>query len=187
MALQPDGMIVVAGQGVARFQPDGSADATFGFHGVAGPGTPPLTGATVAIQPDGRIVTGGSRGSGFALNRYFATSPSTIVAAPRMVSYGRTSTIRGMVPGDRAGVHVQIVGRPCYGFGPFRPLAAATTGPGGQWHARVRPGSRTTLQASIDEETTAPLDVQVRPQVGAEASLEGPLQHPGDRRALARG
>jgi uncharacterized delta-60 repeat protein len=165
MALQPDGMIVVAGQGVARFQPDGSADSTFGFHGVAGAGYPPLTGATVAIQPDGRIVTGGSRGSGFALNRYFATSPSTIVAGPLMVSYGRTSTIQGMVPGDRAGVQVQIVGRPCYGFGSFEPMATATTGPGGQWQARVRPGSRTTLQAKIAEETTAPLEVQVRPQV----------------------
>jgi len=68
---------------------------------------------------------------------------------------------------------VQIVGRPCYGFGPFRPMASATTGPGGQWQARVRPGSRTTLQASIAEETTALLVVQVRPTVGLRRLSKG--------------
>ena len=161
MALPPDGMIVVTGGfGVARFQPDGTLDASFGVHGVAG-----TSGASVAIQPDGRIVTGGRGRSGFALNRYFATSPTTVSATPRVVTYGGTSTVRGVVPGGRAGVHVQIVGRPCYGFGPFRPLETATTRSAGQWQARVRPSSQTTLQAKVDVETTAPLVVNVRPHV----------------------
>jgi uncharacterized delta-60 repeat protein len=166
MALQPDGMIVVTGNGVARFRPNGTRDATFGFNGVAGTGNPTLAGAAVAIQPDGRIVTGGPARSGFALNRYLVTSPTTVAAGPRVVTYGRTSTIRGLVLGGRAGVRVQIVGRTCYSLGPDRILATATTGSTGQWRARISPDSRTTLQAKVDVETTAPLAVRVRPRVG---------------------
>jgi uncharacterized delta-60 repeat protein len=176
MALQPDGMIVVTGNGVARFRPNGTRDATFGLNGVAGAENPTLAGAAVAIQPDGRIVTGGPGRSGFALNRYLVTSPTTVAAGPRVVTYGRTSTIRGLVLGGRAGVRVQIVGRTCYSLGPDRILATATTGSAGQWRARISPGSRTTLQAKVDMETTAPLDVRVRPRVGLVRLSKGRLR-----------
>ena len=82
VAVQADGKIVVAGEGVqgrrlnfavARFQPDGSLDPAFGRHGVKL--APPGCCATVALQGDGKIVAGGSRSFPgdelqFALTRY---------------------------------------------------------------------------------------------------------------------
>lgn len=68
VAVQADGKIVVAatvnGQfGVFRFNTDGSPDATFGTNGRAVteiyPGLP-ATANALAIQPDGKIVVGGS-------------------------------------------------------------------------------------------------------------------------------
>lgn len=71
MAVQPDGKIVLAGQAlgvgfsaaVARLNPDGSLDPSFGTDGKV---TVPLRfgGATaVAVQPDGKIVLAGSSAS----------------------------------------------------------------------------------------------------------------------------
>jgi uncharacterized delta-60 repeat protein len=68
MALQPDGRIVVGGQftsagglirrGVARFYSDGTLDEEFSPHpGVAGGNA---TVHAVALQPDGKVIIGGS-------------------------------------------------------------------------------------------------------------------------------
>jgi uncharacterized delta-60 repeat protein len=74
LALQPDGKVVVAGEvyepmglgGVARYNPDGSLDSTFGTGGIINdPGT--AAAHAVALQPDGKLVVGGSS---FALRRY---------------------------------------------------------------------------------------------------------------------
>ncbi|RME39366.1 MAG: hypothetical protein D6794_03965 [Deltaproteobacteria bacterium] len=73
MALQPDGRIVLAGKTVdpvnydmelalARYNPDGSLDATFGAGGTVitdlGANTPDYL-TSMALQPDGRIVVAG--------------------------------------------------------------------------------------------------------------------------------
>lgn len=79
VALQPDGKIVVAGRagdgyGVARLNPDGTPDTTFSGDGrttiaVAGP----ANGAeAVLVQPDGKILLGGSSTDNFALVRLLA-------------------------------------------------------------------------------------------------------------------
>ena len=88
VAIQPDGRIVAAGQtcpsvdlaicdfALARYRPDGSLDPTFGGDGIVV--SPVSQGddaiGAVAIQPSGRIVTGGSAIVGtsydFALVRY---------------------------------------------------------------------------------------------------------------------
>lgn len=72
MAIQVDGKIIVAGLSdndfaLARYHPDGSLDATFGPGGPEGDGkvTTDLGSANegfeaVAIQPDGKIVAGGT-------------------------------------------------------------------------------------------------------------------------------
>src|SRR5262245_44903481 len=69
---QPDGKIVVVGQGLdhyalARFDADGKIDATFGTAGItttlAAPKTTSVVGpgvSAVALQPDGRIVVTGA-------------------------------------------------------------------------------------------------------------------------------
>jgi uncharacterized delta-60 repeat protein len=88
VALQPDGKIVVAGGSyttfpnylfaVARYNPDGSLDTTFNGTGKV---TTSVGGVddqanAVALQPDGKIVTGGNSWNGsnddFALVRYNA-------------------------------------------------------------------------------------------------------------------
>lgn len=165
LALQPDRRIVLAGTfGVARYRADGTPDTTFGDRGVSSAGFPPLVASAVALQQDGRIVTAGYRRGGFALNRYFGRSPTTIGGTPSIVAYGRRSVISGTVAGGAAGVRVQISRRSCYEF-KTRVVATATTGPGGLWRVRVRPGSGTSFQAKIQAETSSPLYVQVRPKV----------------------
>jgi uncharacterized delta-60 repeat protein len=98
LAIQTDGKIVVAGTGfgqfaLARYNSDGSLDASFGSDGkVMTDFTPRGDGATdVAIQADGRILVAGMANSGrskmkVALARYLAhavASPSTAPAVTR--------------------------------------------------------------------------------------------------------
>jgi uncharacterized delta-60 repeat protein len=71
LALQPDGKIVVAGVSdasgskdfaLARYNPDGALDASFGDGGLVTDGVRSLTADIIhgiAIQPDGRIIVGG--------------------------------------------------------------------------------------------------------------------------------
>jgi uncharacterized delta-60 repeat protein len=89
VALQPDGKIVVAGHtpnfatgliefALARYLPDGTLDTTFGDNGrvTTGFGEGQALAQTVALQPDGKIVTAGytvdlsTSVSAFALARY---------------------------------------------------------------------------------------------------------------------
>ena len=70
IALQPDGKIVVAGYkrmgvnsaAVARLQPNGSLDSTFGEGGRASLEIAESLGEGVALQPDGKIVVAGYAG-----------------------------------------------------------------------------------------------------------------------------
>jgi uncharacterized delta-60 repeat protein len=60
--VQPDGKIVVAGGALARFNPDGTFDASFGSGGVV----PGFAARTIALRPDGKIVAEGSmEGAGY--------------------------------------------------------------------------------------------------------------------------
>jgi uncharacterized delta-60 repeat protein len=82
VAIQKDGKIVVAGGNsgnfaVARYNPDGSLDTSFGDGGRAATafGTSSSTANALALQPDGKIVLAGSvgnsnTGADFALARY---------------------------------------------------------------------------------------------------------------------
>jgi uncharacterized delta-60 repeat protein len=76
IALQPDGKIVAVGQSgshfaLARYNPNGSLDTTFGSGGtvttsVAGNGAA----SGIALQPDGKLVAAGESDAHFALARY---------------------------------------------------------------------------------------------------------------------
>ena len=81
LALQPDGKIVVAGESnvnfaLARYNPDGSLDATFGTGGKVITDFGGIDRArALALQPDGKIVVAGESApftglSDFALARY---------------------------------------------------------------------------------------------------------------------
>jgi uncharacterized delta-60 repeat protein len=80
VTLQPDGRIIAAGQaqaglfGLARYNPNGSLDPSFGAGGkVTNPGSPVGAGALAVIrQGAGRIVASGFIGPDFALARYNA-------------------------------------------------------------------------------------------------------------------
>ncbi len=162
LALQTDGQIVIAGRdGVLRYRSNGTPDAAFGINGV---GRASIFTGSVVLQDDGRIVTGGSLHSHFALNRYASESPTTIGAAPAVVAYGRTAVVRGTLAGKQSGVVVKVTQRGCYGFS-TRVIATPTTGLGGSWQARVSPRSRTSVKAMVDGEASLPFIVQVRPKL----------------------
>jgi uncharacterized delta-60 repeat protein len=80
VALDADGRIVVATSGssefgVARFNPDGSLDGSFGNGGVSLVSFDGQSGASndaLVIQPDGRIVTGGYYSTSEPVAQYFA-------------------------------------------------------------------------------------------------------------------
>ena len=84
VALQADGKIVVAGQAgsrntkfaLARYEADGSLDATFGDGGKLTTDLTPGYDSVyqVIVQPDGKIVAGGTAGfTRFAVARYLAS------------------------------------------------------------------------------------------------------------------
>jgi uncharacterized delta-60 repeat protein/LPXTG-motif cell wall-anchored protein len=83
VAVQPDGKIILAGYAdtgvrvfaVTRYNPDGTLDSTFGTGGTQTTTFGGNSGAyAVAVQPDGKIVLGGSAYNGFtfAVARYNA-------------------------------------------------------------------------------------------------------------------
>ncbi len=99
LALQPDGKIVVGGGGsgalLTRYTADGMLDVTFGSEGwvIANANVVPRHAASVALQPDGRIVVTGNAGicnaypCGPEPSRY-----SSFVALARYDSDGRLDT-----------------------------------------------------------------------------------------------
>jgi uncharacterized delta-60 repeat protein len=77
LLLQPDGKIVAAGSdgvafGLARVNPDGSSDTSFGSGGTV---TTPITGLLYAatLAPDGKIIVAGGSAGAFLLVRYTAS------------------------------------------------------------------------------------------------------------------
>jgi uncharacterized delta-60 repeat protein len=75
MKLQHDGKILVLGEGgatgrlaIARYTRHGSLDTTFGTGGKVT--APSVSGQAMALQADGKIVTGGGSYGGFALARF---------------------------------------------------------------------------------------------------------------------
>ena len=117
VALDADGRVVVAGEGVAgtsrdfalaRYGPDGTLDGGFGTGGFVTTafGTAIDSGRAIALQPDGRILVAGNTDSGgfaqgdFAIARYHGTLP----APDRLLSVTRTGTGGGTVVSAPPGI-----------------------------------------------------------------------------------
>jgi uncharacterized delta-60 repeat protein len=86
LVLQPDGKIVVAGGSdssfaIARYQPTGFLDVSFGNAGKVIGSTPASGETAVARQADGALVAAGYVGSNFALMRFLDTQHTTEVLA----------------------------------------------------------------------------------------------------------
>ena len=113
VVLQPDAKIVVAGtsQGgftVARYNPDGSLDPTFGIGGVVttlstnGPDWAGAAANAVALQADGKIVAAGSSafagetGEQLSLARYYGTE--------ELLTVTKAGTGSGTVTSNPAGI-----------------------------------------------------------------------------------
>jgi uncharacterized delta-60 repeat protein len=152
MALQPDGKIVVAGVsldvfGLARLNPDGSVDASFGTGGMVTTDFGAVFEAAYAVTllPDGRIVAAGTAGEGgrardLALARY---NPDGSLDAS-FDSDGRVTTSFGVEIQEAYDVLVQPDGRiVAAGF------AAGGFAPGGGL-ALARYNSDGSLDASFD-------------------------------------
>jgi uncharacterized delta-60 repeat protein len=111
VTIQPDGKIVVGGSQTndtkrnnalmaARYNANGSLDASFGVNGfaTAGPGTSSSLYATtaegLALEPDGRIIVAGASYNGnndsFSLTRFLAAGPQigSFTASPNPVTAG---------------------------------------------------------------------------------------------------
>ena len=115
LALQPDGKIVVAGEyvdnetherhlAVARVNPDGSLDTTFGSGGKA---LPPLRGWTasgayaVAVEADGKIVAGGYV--------FDPDTGTTQFVVARLTSSGQLDTSFGGLGWSSAGFPAEVL------------------------------------------------------------------------------
>jgi uncharacterized delta-60 repeat protein len=128
MTIQPDGRIVVAGVEdttsnarqfmVARYNPNGSQDSTFGVGGIAGETVVGVRNdqMDVALEPDGRIVVAGpgvlGGGTNFALVRFLAAGPQigSFTASPNPVTAGSnvTLTVSNIVDGNPNSTITQV-------------------------------------------------------------------------------
>jgi uncharacterized delta-60 repeat protein len=163
VAVQPDGKIVVAGEAqrtlidfdfaVARYNPDGTLDHSFGGDGIVTTdlGTQGDGATGVAIQPDGKIVATGPTDTGVGLVRYLpdgALDPTfggvgTVVGAIGtnlvhgvVLTPGGTILVAGSRGGGNTGLDIIVAsfapnGEPNRGFGTLGVAQADLSGAGG--------------------------------------------------------
>ena len=113
LVVEPDGKIVVAGYSVeldtedapsrdfalARYKPDGTLDPTFSGDGKRTTDFAEDTARDIALQPDGKIVVGGSASGDIAVARYDSDgSPDSSFSGDGKVTAGFTGA-----PGDPGG------------------------------------------------------------------------------------
>jgi uncharacterized delta-60 repeat protein len=182
LALQPDGKIVLAGgsksgshwqMALARYNSDGSLDRGFGSGGTNTTriGTGDASGTALRLQPDGKIVLGGwssniggTHDARFALVRYLGTSPTTIAAAPEIVTFGSATTLSGTLTSPAAGSDVYLYAQTC-GTSSETQAGSTRTGAGGAWTASLMPLAQTVYEADVADGSSSKVSVDVRPKV----------------------
>ena len=210
--LQPDGRIVVAGQGsayeppavVARYLPDGSLDATFGDGGVT---TIPIGRQAafhdVLLQADGKIVAAGTADTDTATTRTgafrFAVarlnpdgSPDTGFGPVQLTDFTLQTDEAFRVAADPAG-HIVAAGTAGFGYG-NQNCDFALTGLG-PLPGPALPAPPVTVPSPAGgsrlpgEPTTAqavtPLPVVGGPATGWTSSPAAPIRRPGPAHAAA--
>jgi uncharacterized delta-60 repeat protein len=116
VAIQPDGKIVVAGEGsrnyshtdiaVIRYNGDGNLDTSFSDDGIVTTSIgDSSTAASVALQPDGKIVMAGWYDDGG--NRYFVVARYTVTGTLD-TQFNSTGLVTGTIQGEAHAVTVQL-------------------------------------------------------------------------------
>ncbi len=80
IALQSDGKIIILGYAslgeeqyakvLTRYNSNGTLDTSFGVNGISPIEVASFSGMKIALQPDGKLIVGGSSGGDFAVVRY---------------------------------------------------------------------------------------------------------------------
>jgi uncharacterized delta-60 repeat protein len=137
VAIQPDGKVVVAGDGsiLERYNADGSLDATFGTGGIETTTVPATSLTSLVIQTDGDIVSAG-QGSTFLLARFLPSEPeisSFTSSAPTVTSGSSvTLTASGITDGNPSSTIKQVTFYYIDSSGTQHVLGMGTQG-GGVW------------------------------------------------------
>jgi uncharacterized delta-60 repeat protein len=175
LSVQRDGKLVVAGTSndrfvLARYLPDGDLDDNFGIGGIMIPAvtTGPSHGSAVALQPDGRIVMGGTTFDPPSplLERLVVVRcvdrdiPDTLAGespAGTVLANGGTVQLGPVLRGDPTKPEATITLRNT-GSTPLTNLAATLTGPGANRFTIL-----STLPAVLDSGVTATVTVRFLP------------------------
>jgi uncharacterized delta-60 repeat protein len=145
MAVQPDGKIVVVGKSLsrfalARFESDGTLDASFGDHGTVAMRVSASeygleVALAVAVQTDGRIVVVGEADRGFVAVRYLPDGTLD-------QSFGDSGIVRTF-PFERGSANAVVVE-------PDQGILVGGAGPDGFALARLRPDGSLDPDYGID-------------------------------------
>ena len=87
----------------------------------------------------------------------------TITAQPRVLTYGRSTVLTGMLSNQRSGERVSVFAQACGGS--FARVGEATTTAGGAWTLTVKPLNNTVYRAQWKNAESAPVTVKVRPRL----------------------
>ena len=184
LAVQPDGKIVMAGTSsdgalssfkfaVARYNPDGSLDSTFGAGGKVTTSFGGFTRAfALALQPDGKIVVAGQALSQVALARY--NSDGTLDA-----TFGSGGRATGVVSGIAFAVALQLDGKIVVA-GEF--LARYSS----SGHLDPTFGSGGVVPVSFGGRSASAVAIQVDGKIMAGGETSSSIPSGGDDFALAR-
>jgi hypothetical protein len=114
-----------------------------------------------------RIVATSSAGTSKGADRSFKTGTQsvTIANAPRIVVYGRSTTLSGTVSSQHAGETVSVLAQP-FGQTSFSSIASVSTTTSGGWTHIAQPTIRTTYKVQWQSATSATVTIQVRPRIG---------------------
>ncbi|MGW8764256.1 calcium-binding protein [Streptomyces sp. NPDC055815] len=183
LVLQPDDKILAAGVGngvtLARYNTDGSLDATFDGDGRVTTGTGSAEG--VALQPDGRIVTAGKSGNTFLVRRFTAAGAPD----PSFDGDGVVTTAFGPEDGGAADVALQSDGRIVAAGTYAGDFALTRYNTGGSLDPDFGGDGRVTTDFGGPEDQAAQVAVQADGRI-VTAGLAGEDISSTENRALAR-
>jgi hypothetical protein len=144
-----------------------------------------LTGLAPSTTYHFRLVAGNASGTSTGADLTFTTAAATstpppavtVRAAPRTITFGRSTTISGQVAGAGAGVKVELDATPFPFTEPFRRYENGMTAADGRYSFTVAPELNTRYHVEAKSSppgTSADVQVNVRPRVSLRTSDRTP-------------